>query len=79
MKRIYHFIMLQKRGKLSNECHVVYDFSETDECASDPCANGAECVDYINNYDCECLPGFGGENCDECEMKTYAILSLTYK
>ena len=36
-----------------------------------PCQNGGQCIDDINNYFCECLPGFTGKNCqhaiDFCE------------
>ena len=43
-----------------------------DECAVDPCENGATCVDGINDFVCECVPGFEGRNCqvniDECEV-----------
>ena len=33
-------------------------------CASNPCFNGATCVDYINNtYSCNCAPGYSGSTC----------------
>ena len=28
-----------------------------DECASDPCINGATCIDGVNDYTCRCQPG----------------------
>ena len=28
-----------------------------DECASQPCVNGATCQDGINSYTCQCSPG----------------------
>ena len=31
-----------------------------DECASQPCVNGATCVDGINSYTCQCSPGKKG-------------------
>ncbi|XP_063960551.1 uncharacterized protein LOC129267997 isoform X2 [Lytechinus pictus] len=37
---------------------------EIDECASDPCQNGATCTDEINSYNCICAPGYNGTNCD---------------
>ena len=44
---------------------------DIDECASEPCVNGA-CQDRINAYYCLCDPGYEGPNCaqeiDECEV-----------
>jgi len=28
---------------------------QIDECASNPCLNGATCVDGIGNYSCQCV------------------------
>lgn len=36
---------------------------DVDECASNPCLNGA-CTDGINRYDCTCNSGWAGTNCD---------------
>jgi hypothetical protein len=33
------------------------------ECASSPCSNGATCVDGVNSFTCNCVPGFIGANC----------------
>ncbi|XP_022098544.1 uncharacterized protein LOC110983538 isoform X2 [Acanthaster planci] len=41
-----------------------------EECSSDPCQNGATCVDGINKFSCTCAAGFTGPLCesdvDEC-------------
>ncbi|XP_072169938.1 LOW QUALITY PROTEIN: uncharacterized protein [Diadema setosum] len=41
-----------------------------DECASNPCQNGGECIDHVNYYTCSCKDGFVGYHCqtdfDEC-------------
>ena len=43
---------------------------DIDECASDPCQNGATCTNLLNAFECECAPGFSGDLCeiniDEC-------------
>ena len=44
------------------------------ECASEPCLNGAQCVeDDVAQYMCECEPGFTGTHCetdiDECDSR----------
>lgn len=38
--------------------------TEVDECASQPCRNGAICRDYVNSFVCECRPGFDGILCE---------------
>ena len=40
------------------------NFSDIDECASSPCQNGSQCVDDINGYTCQCLPGWTGTSCE---------------
>ncbi|ELU08663.1 hypothetical protein CAPTEDRAFT_215070 [Capitella teleta] len=41
-------------------------------CDSNPCQNGATCLDIWNEYECDCAVGFNGSKCDfnidECEM-----------
>ncbi|XP_063966506.1 protein crumbs homolog 1-like [Lytechinus pictus] len=41
-----------------------------DECASNPCTNGATCNDDVNKFDCQCVTGYDGDFCendiDEC-------------
>ena len=36
---------------------------DMDECASDPCQNNATCDDLINEFRCDCVPGFNGTLC----------------
>ena len=38
--------------------------TEVDECASNPCLNGANCTNLVNGYICTCLPGYNGTNCE---------------
>ena len=38
---------------------------DIDECESNPCKNGASCVDGIGSYTCNCPQGYTG---DECEI-----------
>ncbi|XP_028823892.1 aggrecan core protein-like [Denticeps clupeoides] len=37
---------------------------EVDVCSSDPCANGATCVEREDSFTCLCLPSYGGERCE---------------
>lgn len=45
---------------------------ELDQCVSQPCSNGAECIDRKYAYRCVCVPGWEGEDCskdvDDCAV-----------
>ena len=59
-------------------CHCLDGFegaecqTNIDECAEEPCRNGAACVDGIAEYTCNCLPGYEGDQCqtdiNECSL-----------
>eukprot|EP00033_Pygsuia_biforma_P000455 GCRY01000541.1.p1 GENE.GCRY01000541.1~~GCRY01000541.1.p1 ORF type:complete len:2029 (-),score=233.72 GCRY01000541.1:154-6240(-) len=56
---------------LMNETTKVGYCSNIDDCASDPCQNGGECVDEIGGFVCVCAEGFSGTTCDnEDDQKT---------
>ena len=38
-----------------------------DKCSSNPCANGAICVDDVNAYICACGAGYTGAHCEAGE------------
>ena len=50
-----------------------YYFSDINDCLSNPCLNGANCVDLKDNFKCQCKPGYWGHHCereiDECALK----------
>ena len=41
-------------------CQVNYD-----ECSSNPCRNGGDCVDQVDGYKCRCKPSFYGPTCTQ--------------
>jgi len=45
----------------------LYEFiiPDIEECASNPCMNGATCNEDINKYTCTCVPGYSGVHCEE--------------
>ena len=43
-------------------------FLDIDECESEPCQNGAICIDDINEYSCNCTQGFHGDHCQHKGM-----------
>ena len=38
-----------------------------DDCAAEPCLNGATCTDLTNAYVCQCAAGYSGANCETGE------------
>ena len=44
--------------------------NDDNDCIPDLCQNGGNCVDMIHGYQCECLLGWAGINCEyECRQK----------
>lgn len=35
-----------------------------DECSSNPCQNGGNCTDRVDDFECACTEGYGGSLCD---------------
>ena len=52
------------------ECELGYEGPycniDTNECASDPCKNGATCTHGIGTFECACVAPFEGTTCNEC-------------
>ena len=47
--------------------------SDIDECANNPCLNGATCSDEVNNYTCICAAGYTGTNCSSSMLSNSFI------
>ena len=37
--------------------------ADVDECSNKPCENSGVCVDGIDDFTCQCQPGFTGKKC----------------
>jgi len=37
--------------------------SDIDDCAEQPCQNGGNCTDEVNDFHCDCVAGYTGKNC----------------
>ena len=48
---------------------------DIDECESDPCANGATCVNLRGKYKCMCASGFHGSNCNKKSEVDFCAVS----
>ena len=51
-----------------------FSFLQVGECYSNPCLNGGACIDWVNMYTCQCLPGYNGPQCEDSKyisMKLY--------
>lgn len=51
----------------------VYEIADIDECFPGPCQNNGSCTDLVNAYNCSCVPGFNGTN---CENGTYCVCQI---
>ena len=68
---IYSFVSLFAR----TFTYLCLDFyTDTDECASDPCQNGATCNDQVNGYTCACAPGYESTHCEIGKSSTFYLL-----
>ena len=42
---------------------TIFDL-DVNDCMPDPCKNSGNCTDGINEYNCTCIPGYNGTNCE---------------
>jgi hypothetical protein len=41
------------------------------ECENNPCLNQGSCFDTYGSYTCQCMRGFGGQNCELVSVVFY--------
>ena len=51
-------------------------FPDIDDCSSNPCYPAGTCVDGVNSYFCECLPGFNGTNCMQSRLLVFMFYTV---
>ena len=47
---------------------VILFVIDVDDCMPNPCENGGNCTDGINEYNCTCAPGYTGVNCETSKL-----------
>lgn len=47
-----------------NGFYYLLFYIDIDECASEPCQNNATCTQFLNGYNCTCVDGYTGDNCE---------------
>lgn len=60
-----------------NECLQLYSIDEF-ECASNPCLNGATCMETFGSFYCSCPQGWTGPRCNEGRDYILSSCSLEY-
>ena len=53
-----------------------YFIADINECNSRPCENGAKCNDEVNAYNCSCVDGYNGTNCETGILISNVIFRL---
>lgn len=54
----FHFSFLSFFANSGDRCEL-----NIDNCASLPCLNNGECIDLVDDYQCNCQTGYIGKNC----------------
>ena len=60
-------------SSLESTLYSLSMFLDTDECLSSPCVNSLSCSDLVNDYSCQCKPGWKGKNCDQGKQDLFYL------
>ena len=47
-----------------HKASILCSILDINECESAPCMNNGTCIDEVNSYSCECMPGYTGSTCE---------------
>ena len=50
--------------------------TDPDNCAVNPCKNGANCTDGVNDFTCQCVEGYEGKTCETSKGKIINFLLI---
>ena len=48
----------------SVKMYIFFNSTELNYCLPNPCQNGGNCTDGVKSYNCSCVKGFNGKNCE---------------
>jgi hypothetical protein len=71
------FFFQIKCSKYTQKKELHLNVPDIDDCANNPCQNGATCSDQVNNYTCICAAGYTGTNCSSSTL-CYNFIPLIY-
>lgn len=57
---------------------LLFSAADIDECQSNPCRNGATCIDGLNTFTCLCLPSYVGALCEQGKDVPSPVLLNTH-
>ena len=67
-ERLFTKLMVTFAAEKHKTSYVIFSliicYIDVDDCIASDCANGATCVDGINQYTCTCTEGFTGKHCE---------------
>ena len=55
---------------------VVFGYNlDINDCTEQPCQNGGNCTDEVNDFRCDCVVGYTGKNCSIGEENLSLLLT----
>lgn len=64
MVRISLSISLSVKNKIKL-IKAYFFYTDADECEKEPCLNNGTCFNNLGSYECDCVPGWHGNNCEK--------------
>lgn len=62
---------------MMRKCFLFYiEYTDVNECDSNPCKEGTACVNKLGTYTCECDNGWEGKNCTNGEYSITFLFHL---
>lgn len=61
-------MLLKRKFMYCCDVKLFFNYEDVNECASNPCQNGATCHNGRDSYTCTCAGGWTGTNCDQGKM-----------